>query len=146
MRYKKIPYEEFVSIYRKVPRAAVDVIVTTPQGILLTKRAMPPYQGKWHIPGGTILFREPIQHAIQRIAKEELGIRVHVVRHLGIIEYLNNEGGHVVSNAYLATIASGTLRDSEQSKGIEFFKRIPTQCIPYQKKFLKDHWDTLTQA
>lgn len=40
MKYKKMPYEEFVDIYRKVHRIAVDVIVQTKNGIVLTKRSI----------------------------------------------------------------------------------------------------------
>ncbi|GAI66384.1 unnamed protein product, partial [marine sediment metagenome] len=76
MKFKRLPFKEFMEIYRKVPRAAVDVIVVSKKGFLLTKRAIPPFKGMWHIPGGTILFMESVKHAINRITKEELGIKL----------------------------------------------------------------------
>ena len=57
MIYKKLPLEEFMNIYHKVPRAAVDIVIKSNNGWLLTKRALPPYEGMWHIPGGTIFLR-----------------------------------------------------------------------------------------
>jgi len=109
--------EEFTTIYHKVPRVAVDIVIKTKQGALLTKRVIPSFKGMWHIPGGTILFKEPILHAINRIAKDELGIKVKVIKHLGVIEYLKE----------------GTPRGSNQAKEIGYFKRPPKNCVPPQK-------------
>jgi len=50
MLYKRLPLEEFMAIYHKVPLAVVDVIINSKDGILLTKRAIPPFKGMWHIP------------------------------------------------------------------------------------------------
>lgn len=36
MIYQRLPLEEFMAIYHKVSRAAVDIIINTPEGILLT--------------------------------------------------------------------------------------------------------------
>ena len=140
MDYPRLPREEFMSIYHKVPRAAVDIIVQTPQGIVLTKRSIPPYLGFWHICGGTILFMEPIDHAIDRIVQDELGIKVKIVRPLGIIEYFNDDGRHTVSDAFLAEIVGGNLRGSEQGTEFSVFNQLPNNCIPEQKVFLeKNH-------
>jgi len=43
MKYKRLSTEEFKEIYHKVPRAAIDVVIKTKQGILLTKRAIPSF-------------------------------------------------------------------------------------------------------
>ena len=55
---KKLPYKTFKSIYSRVPRATIELVIQTPAGILLSKRSIPPYKGYWHIPGGTVLFHE----------------------------------------------------------------------------------------
>ena len=78
----------------------------------------------WHIPGGTILFSEPVKHAIKRIADEELGVRINIVKPLGLIEYFVDNGRHTVCNAYLVEIVSGKLRGSKQGKEIKFFPKI----------------------
>ena len=88
MNYPRLPYEEFMSIYHKVPRAAIDVIVKTPQGIVLTKRSIPPFKGMWHVCGGTVLFMEPIKHAINRIVEDELGVKVKVIKPLELLNIL----------------------------------------------------------
>ena len=81
-------------------------------------------------------FEEPISHAIDRIAMEEIGVKVSVLRHLGVIEYYEEDGRHTISNVYLAKIIDGKPRGSVQGKEIAFFKKVPKNCIPSQKKFL----------
>ena len=139
MKYKKIPLEEFKRIYSKVPRAGVDIITISKEGFLLTKRAIPPFVGMWHIPGGSILLKEPIKHAIDRIAKDELGVKIELINHLGIIEYFMPGGLHTIANTYLAKIKSGKLQGNEQGKEIKFFKKVPQDTIPVQKKFINKH-------
>lgn len=138
MKFQRLPYDEFMAIYHKVPRATVDLIISTKEGVLLTKRAIPPYKGMWHIPGGTILFSEPIKHAIDRVAQDELGVKVKIIKLLGVVEYFEEDGRHTVSNAYLIEIGSGKLRGSKQGEEIKFFNKVPSNCIPAQKKFLKE--------
>ena len=137
MKYQRIPYDDFMAIYHKVPRAAVDLVIYTKEGVLLTKRAIPPYKGMWHIPGGTILFNEPVKHTIDRIGKDELGIKVKIKKLLGIIEYFEEDGRHTVSYAHQVEIVSGRLSGSEQGEEIKFFSKVPRNCIPAQKKFLR---------
>ena len=132
MNYSRLTNEEFATIYHKVPRAAVDIIVQTSEGIVLTKRAIPPFVGMWHICGGTILFMEPIDHAIDRIILDELGVRVKVIKPLGVIEYFNDDGRHTISNAFLAKIIEGELRGSKQGQEFAIFNEIPENCIPGQ--------------
>lgn len=137
MKYKKLPFEEYTNIFHKVPRVAIDIVVRTPKGILLTLRVIHPYKGMWHLPGGGVLFREPIKHAIDRIISEELGIKVKVIKPLGIIEYLNDGERHAVTNVFLTEIIKGAPRGSEQGKEIGYFKEIPDNCIPEQREFLR---------
>ena len=67
---------EFQYIYSKVPRLCVDVMVKSHKGVILTLRDIEPYKNFWHIPGGTVHYRETIIGAVERIAKKELGIRL----------------------------------------------------------------------
>lgn len=139
MPYKKMSYQDFMSIYHKVPRLAVDVIVTTPQGFVLTKRSIEPFKGMWHIPGGTVLFKEPIDHAINRVTVEELAVKVNPQKLLGIIQYFNDGGRHTVTLCYLTTIKSGKLKGGDQGQEFAFFKKVPKNTIAEQIVFLKKH-------
>jgi ADP-ribose pyrophosphatase YjhB (NUDIX family) len=137
MGYKKLPYGEFMTIYRKVPRATVEVVVKTQKGIVLTKRSIEPFKGCWHLPGGTILNGEPIEAAIARVAREEIGVEVKIIKMMGTIEYFNDGGRHTIGLAYLTKISKGELRGSDQGEEVAEFETIPTNSIPEQKEFLE---------
>lgn len=128
----KIPYKEFKKIYSKVPRLCVDIIIKNKNGILLTKRDIEPYKGKWHIPGGTILMGESLKATAQRCAREELGVEVTIDKQLGIIEY--DEAAHG-GFGYCFAIAF-LCHTLEEPVGGHFFKKLPPRIIREQKEFI----------
>lgn len=145
MKYSKIPHKKFMEIYTQVPRACIDLVVVTNEGILYTKRAIQPYLGMWHLPGGGVLFKEPLQHAIDRIAQDELNIEVQIIKQLGVLEYLLDGGKHSITNGFLAKIKSGTPQGSEQGEEIIYSNTVPPNTIPEQENFINQHIDTIQQ-
>lgn len=144
MQLRKLPKDEFDSIYRRVPRLTVEVLARTDEGIVLSRREIPPCVGMWHIPGGTVLYGETLEQAVKRVAAEELGLSVAVERLLGVIEYDVEEYGiHPVGIAYLARAVSGRLRGSDQGQAVQAFRAIPEDTIPEQQRFLAAHWATI---
>jgi ADP-ribose pyrophosphatase YjhB (NUDIX family) len=144
-RITKKPFtkEEFDAIYTRVPRLAVELIVRTPQGIILTKRSMEPRLGEWHIPGGTVFFGETLVQAVERVGEEELGVKIIVGKQLGIIEYpgmlADGYKGWPVGAAFEANIASGTPSGSDQGEEIGYFQHVPENTVPDQEKWLNEH-------
>lgn len=136
---KRLPRKEFVYIYSKVPRLCVDIIVKNDEGVVLSKRDIPPAKGMWHIPGGTVLFGETHSQAVKRIAEKELGLNVEVVSPIGIIEYSNKYSyGQSTAIVYMVAVLGGKLRGSKEGKEVGFFKEIPKNTIPEQEEFLID--------
>jgi len=88
MRIAKIPPRMFMTVERYTPLSSVDIIVEKDHKLLLTKRAIAPYRGYWHLPGSIILKNEPVLHALRRSVREELGISVSTPVFLGIYELL----------------------------------------------------------
>lgn len=137
---KRLPNKEFKYIYGKVPRLCVEVIIQSKDGIVLSKRDISPAKGMWHIPGGTVLFGESLENAVKRIAKEETGLTIKVLKMISFIEYSPTHAlNHSIGLAFVSNILSGKLRGCYQAKEIEFFKTIPENTIPEQEKFLKDY-------
>ena len=141
MKVKKIPFEEFKSIYSRVPRLCVEVVILQEKKLLLIKRTIPPALGKWHTPGGTILKGENIARAVERVAKEELGISVRILQFLGIIEYTSyvNHYSQDISLAFLVeikrTVHTTQFNLDVHADEYNFFKEIPLNTIVEQKKF-----------
>jgi len=105
MRYRK-----------KAVRTAVVAVVKNNHGnVLLTKRAIPPYLGKWVMPGGKIDPGEPITAALKREVMEEVGLEVHVEGLIDIYEIVpsNEHREHYVILYYLASPKSGDLVPNE---------------------------------
>ncbi len=135
---KRLPLAEFKKIYAKVPRFCVDLIIKTDKGIVMSKRDIPPQRGRWHLPGGTVLFGEKIENAINRIAEEETGLKLNVEKIIDKIEYRpSSVHGHVISLGLLCTPKSGRLRGSKQGREIKHFKKIPRKTIKEQVQFIR---------
>lgn len=143
MRKGWLTEREYSSIYSRVPRVAVDLVIGGDRGVLLTRRAIAPYVGYWHLPGGRVFFRESLEAAVKRIGREELDLRVQPIRCLGVIEFLGErqkrEERHTVSVVFLAEIISGSPVLNHQSSRIDYFFKSPSRIVRIHKKFLCDH-------
>lgn len=106
MRYRK----------RAVKTAVVAVVKNDDGRILLTKRAIEPWLGKWVMPGGKIDLGEPITAALIREVREEVGIEVHVEGLVDVFEVTPSDeyGDHYVILYYLASPKSGDLVFNEE--------------------------------
>lgn len=135
-----LPEEEFLAIYRRVPRLCVEVVIATPErGVLLMERDIPPNVGAWHIPGGTVLFGEPLVDALKRVARDELALEVTVGELIGYIEYPSHyENGldSPVGIAFSCEIAGGEPADGLPPPGGGWFTRLPVGLYAEQREFL----------
>ncbi|MEK6945613.1 MAG: NUDIX hydrolase [Nanoarchaeota archaeon] len=138
---KKLSPEEFKEIYSKVPRLCVDLIIKDQEGVLLTKRSIPPYLGNWHLPGGTVLFGESIQESIQRVSIRELGIGLNVKNLLGFMEFddWKNGGQHAISLVFLCELKPGKIVLNDEATEFIFTKNEIKNIIPTQLDFIKKH-------
>lgn len=133
----KLPYETYKSIYSKVPRLCVDLVIKSPQGVLLTLRNLKP-KGYWHLPGGTILLNESVEEAVHRVAKEELGVEIIIDKYLGIVDFYKGYVGlgHPISIEYAVHITEGKITLDQQATEFGYFKKVPPRTLKHQKEFL----------
>lgn len=138
---KPIPPKEFKRIYTQVPRICVEALIVGREGVVLTKRSIEPAKGLWHLPGGTVMFREKLADTVKRIALRETGLKVEIKKFLGVIEYpyFGQYQGHPISICFLAKIVGGTLQYDEDASDIRFFKKLPRQIIKKHGDFIKTH-------
>ena len=141
MKEPLLSREEFKEIYSKVPRLCVEVVIKTHGGVVLGLRKLPSWQGMWHFPGGALDYNETIAEAVERIAKDEIGVSVTMDKLLGYIEYPSEKKergfGWSVSLAILCRPESEEFRpDNFNSSEIKVFSELPENMVVEQKEFL----------
>lgn len=73
--------------------------------LLLVRRANPPAQGRWSLPGGRVEPGERGEDAVVREVLEETGLVATVVREVGTVERDAPGGGTYVIRDFLVEIA-----------------------------------------
>ena len=63
--------------------------------VLLARRAKPPLQGRWTIPGGTVELGETLHQALVREMAEETGLEVEPLEILTVFDRIQREGAEV---------------------------------------------------
>lgn len=136
--------EKFDEIYHQVPRTCVEVLIETDDGFfVLSKRLIPPCVGMWHIPGGTLFSGERLNDAAIRIAKDELGVKINILKVIGVVNYLEiyKDIGHSVGVVFLCKLDNKQkyeFKGSYQGEEIKVFNinNIDENTISAHKKFL----------
>ncbi|MEK7621493.1 MAG: NUDIX domain-containing protein [Patescibacteria group bacterium] len=131
--------EEFRTIYSKVPRLTVEIIVKSEKGILLTLRDIEPYKEMWHLPGGTVHFNERLVDAVKRVAMKELGIKVTGSKFIDYIEYpthIEHSFDTPLGMAFLVEY-QGDIKTDEQASEAKWFTEPPSNIVLEQCHFIK---------
>jgi 8-oxo-dGTP pyrophosphatase MutT (NUDIX family) len=136
-----LPKPEYDAIYSRVPRLCVEVVIVLPgRGVLLMLRDIPPNQGAWHIPGGTVLYGERVTDAVRRVARHELGLDVQPDELLGYIEYPSHfENGldSPVGLAFGCDLSDPDAAELTPPAGGSWFERLPGGLYAEQREFLQ---------
>jgi 8-oxo-dGTP diphosphatase len=72
--------------------AVVAVILDHEGRVLLTRRNIPPYYGRWVMPGGRISHREHINKALKREVMEEVGLDIEIEELIEVFEAFPKRG------------------------------------------------------
>lgn len=136
-KFKKAPKKLFDKFSSYFPYSTVDVVIRNGKSFILAKRTIPPYKNRWNLPGGVVFKTEKMVDAAKRVAKEELGLVVKIERFLGVYEnpILSR---HDISHVFIASILRGNIVRDFQSSDVKFFKSVPQNMVPYQKKMVRD--------
>ena len=138
--------DEYRFVYSRAPRLCLDLAVADADGLILSKRDIPPFQGLWHLPGGRVYYKESVAEAAARIAGAEAGITIALDGPVGHIEVLEDgEFVHSGSLVFFARHTGGTVRGSEQGREIKKWKELPEDTHPVQKDFLRRRWDEVVK-
>jgi len=135
--------EEFKTIYSQVPRLTVEAVIRSEQGVLLTLRNLESWNNLWHMPGGTVYYRESLRDALHRIVSEELGVNIIVGPVIDYIEYYSEAQqrgyGYSVGVAFSCTMQVDVPKQTLQGEAIEIFQQLPENIVPEHAQFLLKH-------
>ena len=100
-------------LYPESPVVGVGAVIVRNGEVLLVRRANPPLQGEWSLPGGALELGEKLRDGIAREVKEETGLDVEVGPVLDVVDSIFPDGDgrtqyHYVLIDYLCHLRSGT--------------------------------------
>lgn len=103
------------------------IIVNQNKEILLGKRNdnAPFYPGYWGIPGGILEYGERIKDAAKREVKEEIGIKIKIIKQSKKIYELlpsKNYPFHTLAIVFYAKIIKGTPKPKDETQEVKWFK------------------------
>ncbi|MGH9495417.1 MAG: NUDIX hydrolase [Candidatus Sulfotelmatobacter sp.] len=114
--------------FPELPLVGVGSIIIENDRVLLVKRAHPPIQGQWSIPGGVLEVGELIREAAIREVREETGLIVEPGDLLGVYDRIlrNPEKRvqyHYVLIDFLCCVVGGELQASTDAAEVRWFTR-----------------------
>jgi 8-oxo-dGTP diphosphatase len=119
--------------FPEIPLVGIGAIIIEGDRIVLVKRAHPPIQGHWSIPGGVLEIGEMVREAAIREAREETGLIVEPGELLGVYDRIlrdpeNRVQYHYVLVDFLCRPIGGELLAASDAAEVRWFTReeLPT--------------------
>jgi 8-oxo-dGTP diphosphatase len=89
--------------------------------LLLVRRANPPGQGTWSLPGGRVEAGEDAATAAVREVAEETGLTVRAGAVVGVVQRDAPGGGVFVITDLVCTVSDGTVRAGDDASDVGWF-------------------------
>lgn len=102
------------------PIPAVGAVILDQGRLLLIRRARPPAQGMWAVPGGKVMMGETLVGALTREVFEETGLRVEVGEVAWVGETAKESDRHFVLIDFYATVVGGALFAGDDASDAEW--------------------------
>lgn len=103
--------------YPDRPFVGVGVVVWRDDEVLLIRRAKPPRQGQWSLPGGAQKLGETVRQAAIREVREETGLEVALTRLLDAVDSISHDEAGRVQYHYTLVDFAAEWRAGEPTPG-----------------------------
>lgn len=112
------------------PVPAAVAIIERPGVVLMARRAHPPYEGTWDLPGGFLEAGELPEQGLRRELREELGLEARTLRLVGFAtDRYGPRGFQVLTVIYRVDPAPGAVTAADDVAEVRWF---PKHAIPYR--------------
>ena len=138
----------FVTVGSKRTIRCVGALVHDSNGrLLLVRRANPPGEGLWSIPGGRVESGETDEAAVTREVAEETGLSVTVGRLVGSVERPAPNGVFLIFD-YECQVTSGVLRAGDDASDVAWADSAMLATLPTAEGLLEalSDWNCLPRA
>ena len=120
--------------FPELPLVGVGAIIIENEKVLLVKRAHPPLQDQWSIPGGVLEVGEFVREAAIREAREETGLTIEPGELLGVYDRILRDPGervqyHYVLIDFLCRRVAGELLAASDAAEVRWFHREELQPL-----------------
>jgi 8-oxo-dGTP diphosphatase len=118
------------------PNITTDGIIIKNQQILLVKRKIPPFKGKWALPGGFVEYGEKTEDTVIREVLEETGLKTRINQLAGVYSDLDRDPrGHTITIVYNLDIIGGELVAGDDASHVKFFnvEELPELSFDHSK-------------
>lgn len=120
--------------YPQAPVAAVGGIVLHEGAVLLIRRAYPPRQGEWSLPGGQLELGESLADGVRREVREETGLDVEVGAVVEVFDRVHRDDTgriryHFVIVDFLCAPRGGELRAGDDAVDVRWVARAEVAAL-----------------
>lgn len=113
-----------------VQHCAGGVVLDERRRLLLVRRANPPGQGRWSVPGGRCMDGESTTDACARELAEETGLSVRVGEEVGSVELDGLDGRVYVITDFVCEVVGGALRAGDDADEVRWVTRAELDTMP----------------
>ena len=131
--------------YPDRPLLGVGAVIVRHEQFLIVRRANPPLQGQWSIPGGLVETGETTREAVVREIREETGLTIEPIELIEVFERILRDTNsrvqyHYVVIDYLCRIVSGESRpgsDVSEIRWIAFHDLLIQEITPETRNVIQ---------